>query len=114
MTELRFCVTRTTSSSPITVNTEVSLTIPMNMLPMFGIAIFVACGRMIWTNTRSGLHAEREPRLPLAARNRLERGAVDLGDEGAVEQHQRDHARLEDREVDPEQRATSRSRPRSR
>ena len=42
-------------------NTEVSLTIPMNMLPMFGIAIFVACGRMICTNTRSGVHAEREP-----------------------------------------------------
>ena len=67
-------------------NTEVSLTIPMNMLPMFGIAIFVACGRMICTNTRSGRHAEREARLALPARDRLERGAVDLGDERAVEQ----------------------------
>ena len=56
-----FCVTRTTSSRPITVNTEVSLTIPMNMLPMFGIAIFVACGRMICTNTRSGVMPSASP-----------------------------------------------------
>ena len=40
--ELRFCVTRTTSSNPITVKVEVSFTIPMNMLPMFGMAIFGA------------------------------------------------------------------------
>ena len=49
------------------------------------------------------MHAERQPRLTLAARDRLERRAVDLGDERAVEQHERDHARLEDREVDPEE-----------
>ena len=40
----RFWVTRTTSSRPITVKVEVSLTMPMNMLPMFGRAILKACG----------------------------------------------------------------------
>src|SRR5581483_2330345 len=49
------------------------------------------------------LHADGEPRLALAARDRLQGGAVDLRDEGAVEQDERDHARLEDGEVDPEE-----------
>ena len=49
----------------MTVNTEVSFTIPMNMLPMFGIAIFVAWGSTTCTNTRSRVHPEREPGLAL-------------------------------------------------
>ena len=70
----------------MTVNTDVSLTMPMNMLPMFGIAIFVACGRITWTKVRGPAEPERQPGLALAARDRLERRAVDLGDERAVEQ----------------------------
>ena len=51
----------------MTVKTDVSLTIPMNMLPMFGIAIFVAWGRITWTNVRglpcpSASPASRWPR----------------------------------------------------
>ena len=49
----------------MTVNIEVSLTIPMNMLPMFGIAIFVACGRTILHEDPERVHAEREPGLAL-------------------------------------------------
>ena len=53
------------------VKIDVSFTIPMNMLPMFGIAIFVACGRVIRRKTLSGCMPEREPGLALAPRDRL-------------------------------------------
>ena len=67
-------------------NTDVSLTIPMNMLPMFGIAIFVACGSVTWTKTRSGCMPSASPasRWPFGIASSA--GAVDLGDERAVEQ----------------------------
>ena len=83
-------------------NVEVSLIIPMNMLPMFGIAIFVAWGRVDLDEDAERVHPEREPGFPLSLRDRLERGAVDLRDERAVEQDERDHAGLEDAEVDSE------------
>ena len=61
VTELMFCVTLVSSSSPMIVNTDVSLTMPMNILPMFGIAIFVACGSVIRMNTFSGVMPTARP-----------------------------------------------------
>ena len=70
----------------MTVNVEVSLTIPMNMLPMFGIAIFVACGRMTATKIRTGCMPSASPASRWPLRDRLQRRAVDLRDERAVEE----------------------------
>ena len=90
----------TTSVRPMTNSTEVSFTMPISMLPMLGIAILVACGRITETNIRDLLHARAPARLALAVRNRLERGSVYLGDERRVEQRERDHAGNEHPEVD--------------
>ena len=68
-------MTRTTSVSPITVNVDVSLTMPMNIEPMFGIAIFVACGSVTEPNTRIGCmpHARPASRCPRGTASNAER-----------------------------------------
>ena len=79
---------------------EVSFTIPMNMLPMLGIAIFVACGRTTRAKTRTGWMPSASPASRWPRGIALERRAVDLRDERAVEQDERDHAGLEHGEAD--------------
>ncbi len=56
-------------------NVEVSLTMPMNIEPMFGIAILVACGSVTDANTRTGCMPQARPasRWPFGIASSAER-----------------------------------------